>query len=130
MKRCYRCATAWVSSLREPAVKEVCPQCNAFLHCCRNCRFHHPGLHNQCEIPETGWVGDRTGCNFCDAFEFKDADAADAERVRREQARAALGDVLGGPEPTAETALRDSLLKDLPAPKDARSRLDELFGGE
>lgn len=128
MKRCHRCGTPWESTLREPAVKEICPQCNAFLHCCRNCRFHSPPLHNQCQIPNSPWVGDRTGCNFCDEFEFRDADAAEAERAAQARAREALGDVLGGVEPRPEAGVQESLLGDRPEHKDPKDRFKDLFG--
>ena len=72
MKRCQKCAKEWVSEKRQPGVKEFCPACSAYLHCCLNCRFRDKSVHNECRIPTTEWVGDRAGCNFCDEFEFAD----------------------------------------------------------
>lgn len=74
MPRCHNCGAAWVSEKKAPGPKEYCETCSAYLHCCLNCRFHTPGRHNECAIPETDWVGDRAGANFCDQFEFRDGE--------------------------------------------------------
>lgn len=92
MKACYRCGKEWVSDKRQPGVKEFCDACMAYLHCCLNCRFHDPHLHNQCKIPNTEWVGDRAGGNFCDEFEFVDAEAkVDTTKGKQEAKDAFLG---------------------------------------
>lgn len=127
MKCCHKCGAPWLSSLRVPGVKEICETCDAYLHCCRNCRHHRRGLPNQCYIPNTEAVADRAGCNFCDDFEFHDADVAAKDRDAEARARAqALG--LLGAAGGEETALRDALLEDRPARKDPRAGLDDLFG--
>jgi len=114
MKRCHRCGQEWVSEKKQPAVKEFCANCSAYLHCCLNCRFHDPGAHNECYISTTEWVGDKAGCNFCDEFEFADADAEDRAGSARARARDKLEDLFG-----SGGAPRDD---------DYRSRLDQLFG--
>ncbi|MBW7865680.1 MAG: hypothetical protein GX580_17165 [Candidatus Hydrogenedens sp.] len=70
LPRCHRCGTPWKGARPVPGFKETCPQCDAWLHCCLNCRFHTLSAHNQCAVPNTDWVGDRKGLNFCDDFEF------------------------------------------------------------
>jgi hypothetical protein len=50
MRHCHKCGTEWVSDKRVPGVKETCPNCTAYLHCCFNCRFHDRSAHNQCLI--------------------------------------------------------------------------------
>ena len=72
MKYCHQCGTEWVSEKKQPAIKETCPKCNAYLHCCLNCRFYAPHAHNKCQIPTTDWVADRSGPAFCDEFTFKE----------------------------------------------------------
>ncbi len=68
--RCHRCGTPWNAADRpRPGFKEVCESCNAYLHSCKNCRFHQPGAHNDCLIGSTEWVGDKVKANFCDEFE-------------------------------------------------------------
>ena len=96
MKRCHRCGHEWAAEKRQPAVKETCEQCNAYLHCCLNCRFREPGRPNECQIPNTEGIGDRAGCNFCDEFEFADADAAAGGDAKKGQARDAFGQLFDG----------------------------------
>lgn len=81
MFECFNCAAPWKSTLRQPAVKETCDACGAYLHCCRNCRFHRKGYPNACFIPDTEKIADKTRANFCDEFEFR--------RVAESQAEAA-----------------------------------------
>ncbi len=113
MKRCHKCGAEWVSEKKQPAVKEYCAQCGAYLHCCRNCRFHAPRVHNQCQIPNTEWVGDRAGANFCDEFEFKNDEAIAEDAGKKESARRALDQLLGGADD---------------APRKPKT-LEDLFGG-
>ena len=94
MKKCHRCGHEWVSEKKQPSVKDFCEQCSAYLHCCLNCRFYEPSLHNQCAIPTTDWVGDKEAANFCDEFEFRDADAPSAE-TGGEAARKTLEGLFG-----------------------------------
>lgn len=68
--RCHKCGAPWESDKRQPGFKEVCVKCGAYLHCCRNCRFHKVTAPNQCQIPNTEPVADRSGLNFCEEFEF------------------------------------------------------------
>lgn len=70
MYTCFNCGAQWESTLRQPAVKETCEGCGAYLHCCRNCTFHRMGYPNACYIPDTEKVADRQRANFCDEFEF------------------------------------------------------------
>jgi hypothetical protein len=97
LKKCHKCHTDWESGdKRQPGFKETCVGCNAYLHCCRNCRFHRPSAHNQCYIPNTEWVGDRSGANFCEEFEFKLSDPATGETIpAREDAKTALDTLFG-----------------------------------
>lgn len=74
MKSCYRCGNPWESiTKKQPGVKEICRKCNAYLHCCLNCRWYTPGKPNNCMIPNTDKVVDREGPNFCDDFEIKES---------------------------------------------------------
>ena len=95
MKRCHRCGTEWVSEKRQPGVKEYCANCSAYLHCCRNCRFHDTTRHNECKIPNTDWVGDRNSANFCGEFEFADTALETGGGEKEQDARRALDGLLG-----------------------------------
>ncbi len=111
--KCHKCGTPWLSEKRRPGVKDYCENCSAYLHCCRNCRFHVPSAHNQCHIPNTDWVGGREGANFCDEFEFRDSEAPSAADRERDNARAAL----------------DAIFGDVPRTKPTPKNLDDLLGG-
>lgn len=110
MKGCHSCGTEWESEAKQPAVKEYCEACTAYLHCCLNCRHYAPSAHNQCYIPTTDWVGDRRGANFCDEFEFADTEDLDRDTMEQEQAREALDDFFGGGE--ADPSSFDDLFGD------------------
>ena len=47
---------------------EVCPACDADVHCCLNCLNYDPSAHNRCREPQAEWVSDREKGNFCDYF--------------------------------------------------------------
>ena len=95
MFKCHHCGHDWNPEKRQPAYKESCEACNAYLHCCLNCRFHNPSRHNQCDIPNTDWVGDRRGANFCDEFEFRSANARSPAAHNQTRARDAVEKLLG-----------------------------------
>jgi len=116
-KNCHKCHTEWIpGEMVEPAIKETCVKCNAYLHCCKNCKFHRPSMHNQCYIPNTEWVGDRTGANFCEEFEFAVTEPAAGQAISpKEEAKAAL-DALFGKGPAA-------------GPPKAHPGFDDLFKG-
>jgi hypothetical protein len=103
MKVCHHCQYEWVSEAKKPGFKEVCEKCSSYVHCCVNCKHHNPSLHNQCAIPTTDYVGDRTGANFCEDFEFKDAhaDGGDDQSKARNKLDALFGDESDsdGPDP-------------------------------
>ncbi len=112
--RCHRCGAVWQGAAAQPGFKETCAGCGAYVHCCLNCRFRNPALHNQCAIPETDWVGDRKHLNFCEQFEF----------ARRPEAGAAPGP--GGDARDRFGALfGDGAPADPPGPKG----FEDLFRG-
>ena len=47
---------------------EVCPKCDADVHCCLNCLNYDPSAHNRCREPQSEWISDREKGNFCDFF--------------------------------------------------------------
>ena len=112
MHVCHNCGREWVSEKRQPGFKEYCDGCDAYLHCCLNCRFHQPGRHNECQIPNTDWVGDRAGANFCEQFEFKTGGPGGPDTADTRQARDKLGHLFG----------------DTPDEQAAPKSFDDLFG--
>lgn len=67
--RCYHCAAAW-DPPRKPGFNERCPQCDAFLRCCLNCRLYDPHAAGQCHSPTTERVRDKHRPSFCEEFVF------------------------------------------------------------
>jgi hypothetical protein len=47
---------------------DVCPKCDADVHCCLNCDNYDISAHNKCLEPQAEWVADREKANFCDFF--------------------------------------------------------------
>jgi hypothetical protein len=86
-------------------VRDVCEQCNAFLHCCRNCEFYERGAHNDCREANAEMVADKESGNFCDFFRLSSA----SRGGNRDQ-----------PERSATPSSRSA--------SEARSKLEALFG--
>jgi hypothetical protein len=51
--------------------QELCPSCEADLHCCLNCVFYERGLYNDCRERQAERVLDKDRSNFCDFFRFR-----------------------------------------------------------
>jgi hypothetical protein len=69
--------------------RDTCPRCGVDLHACRQCRFHEPGLANDCREPQAERVVDKARANFCDYFAPASARAA-SPAGSDDPARAAL----------------------------------------
>ena len=77
MKVCFSCGE--IQQLeRRPLRAEECSSCCAPLHCCKNCRFHDPNVHNECREDRSEMVRDREAPNFCDYFEFRKGGGVDS----------------------------------------------------
>lgn len=50
--------------------RALCDKCGSSLHCCKNCQNYKPGLPNDCKIPNTEYVADRSATNFCEDFKL------------------------------------------------------------
>lgn len=121
---CFNCQHPWESSLRQPAVKETCDTCGAYLHCCKNCKFHRKGYPNECYIPDTEKIADKARANFCDEFEFRAPPGEDASAAGP---RTAL-DELWGEEGGAPDADRQKSVKEWLTPSDKKEKgFDDLF---
>jgi hypothetical protein len=85
MGSCHQCGATILEAVR---FRDTCPSCQAYLHCCLNCRLYSPSAHNHCLSQTTEYVGDVAGVNFCEEFEFtsrKKADDAGAAKRRFDQ---------------------------------------------
>ena len=131
MKQCHKCGTPWDEPKTRPGFADACPNCQAYLHACKNCRFHDPTRHNQCRVPDTEMVSNRAGMNYCDAFEFADTPANGAGGIP-DKARDAL-DALFGEDAAGQSThdgARDFLLGDEAPRKDPHQAFDDLFGDD
>lgn len=81
---CHHCGAAWTGD-GPPRREAVCRECGSPLHCCLNCRFHDRAKHNECAEPAAEWVRDKSGANFCEYFEFRDASSIPGEDAARRQ---------------------------------------------
>lgn len=97
MRACYKCGAEIAIHGRVP-FKELCPSCESFLHCCRNCRLYDPYAHHHCMSRTTEFAADVERGNFCDEFEFRES-----EPPKSSSQRLAKGDVKEAP-PAAASA--------------------------
>ena len=89
MRVCFACGAKLTNRDRVP-FKELCPECEAFLHCCKNCRLYSPDVHNHCLSNTTEFVSDRERGNFCDEFHFReieDPNPREEKKQRTEKTR-------------------------------------------
>jgi len=67
--KCWSCG-AELNILGKISFRENCESCDTALHCCCNCVYYKPGLPNDCMVPDTDYVADRTTNNFCEEFKI------------------------------------------------------------
>ena len=67
MGSCHQCGTVIADKV---GVRDTCPTCHAFLHCCLNCRLYSASAHNHCLSSTTEYVRDVAAGNFCEEFDF------------------------------------------------------------
>ncbi len=67
---CFKCGEAIpISTGYRVGLRETCPKCDADLHCCLNCKFYDPHVHNQCRETQAEWVRYKEEANHCDYFQ-------------------------------------------------------------
>jgi hypothetical protein len=67
---CHRCGRA-IETVERVGRRDTCLHCHSDLHCCLNCGFYDPALHNQCREPHAERQVDKHAGNFCDYFSFR-----------------------------------------------------------
>jgi hypothetical protein len=85
-RACHRCGRE-VDGVERVGRRDACLGCGSDLHCCRNCRFHDPGSHNQCREPQAERQVDKEAGNFCDYFNFRDGARATVAPVDERRAK-------------------------------------------
>jgi hypothetical protein len=86
--------------------RTTCPECDADLHCCMNCRHYDESAAHECREPHAEHVVDKVASNACDLYQL--GDGAPRRRVRSRTARDAMG-ALFGDAPAPEEDPRDAL---------------------
>ena len=80
---CYRCGAAL--RIDGPVGRRTtCPDCDADLHACMNCRHWDDSAAHECREPHAEHVVDKEASNACELFQLGDG----ASRRRRGQAGA------------------------------------------
>lgn len=114
--RCFKCGDPLHFDVKIGR-RDMCPNCYAYLHCCRNCKFWDPSVHNECNENRAEFIRDREEGNFCLYFTFREVD--DGGVNDEEKAKADLKRLFGF---STEDAQRAPKTED-----DARRRLEDLF---
>ncbi|HTT71578.1 MAG TPA: hypothetical protein VMG32_10175 [Anaeromyxobacteraceae bacterium] len=87
--------------------RSTCPECDADLHACVNCRHYDESAAHACREPHAEHVLDKVASNPCDLFML--GDGASRRKARSRAARDALGALFGEcPRPEEEDP-RDAL---------------------
>ena len=114
--KCYKCSEELHFDVKIGR-RDMCPNCYAYLHCCRNCQQWDPTVHNQCLEDRAEFIRDRDEGNFCLYFSFKAQNTEGTSEA--DQAKAKLEKMFG-----------ISMNKVAAAPKtedDAKKKLEALF---
>lgn len=61
---CWQCG----QNIEKIGFRAFCARCGAYLHSCKGCKYFQEGLANDCRIPGTDRIADRSANNFCDEF--------------------------------------------------------------
>lgn len=89
---CYKCSREIVIDYR-PRREDTCPDCLAYLHCCRNCQFYDVRSPNQCREPMAVPVKEKDQANVCHYFEPSKTKPNQTEKRHRDDARKKLEDL-------------------------------------
>ncbi len=102
---CYGCGAAL--RIDGPVGRRTtCPDCDADLHSCLNCRHYDESAAHQCREPHAEQVVDKDSSNACDLFQL--GDGASRRRASSRAARDQLGALFGeAPRPSEDA--RDAL---------------------
>lgn len=118
--QCYKCEEELVFEVKIGRL-DTCPNCSAYLHSCRNCRFWSPSAHNQCTENQGEFIRDREAGNFCGFFQFRVMGEDNSSQI--DSAKARLEALFGkGPSTPSLTPVAPQSAEDA-----ARARLEALF---
>lgn len=66
--KCWNCQELLTQTERKISFRALCEKCGSALHCCKNCKYYAPGRPNDCAVPGTDYISDRSANNFCEEF--------------------------------------------------------------
>ena len=116
MFRCYKCGDELVFDVKIGR-RDMCPNCYAYLHCCKNCKFWDSSVHNECVENRSEFIRDREEGNFCLYFTFNESDETSASEA--DAAKEKLAQLFGGGMQPEQKAPQTA--------DDAKARLEALF---
>ena len=102
---CYGCG-ATLSIDGPVGRRTTCPECDADLHACINCRHYNESSARECREPHAERIVDKEASNPCDLFQL--GDGASRRRKSASDARDRLR-ALFGDAPAKEESPRDAL---------------------
>lgn len=117
---CYKCKEELVFEVKIGR-RDTCPNCAAYLHCCYNCKFWDPNVHNQCTENQGEFIRDRAEGNFCLYFTF--LPLGEDRSSEADSAKAKLAALFGGGASASSGPGAGAPSKE----DDARARLEALF---
>lgn len=119
---CWHCGAS-LSELTLPLSRfDVCKQCRAELHVCKQCIFHDVTVAKQCREPIAEEVRDKQRANYCDYFVIRhDAFRPVATEVVQ-QARSQLDALFSNTDTAADAVTGEQTAADA-----ARAALNDLF---
>lgn len=124
--QCYKCQEELVFDVKIGRL-DTCPNCSAYLHSCRNCRFWSLAAHNQCTENQGEFIRDREAGNFCNWFAFRIMGEDTSAEINATKAKldALFG---GGAAKPAAPANPWATQASAKSPEDeARAKLEALF---
>jgi len=60
----------------------MCPRCDSFLHCCKNCSLYDETANQKCKSPTVENVREKDRGNFCEEFRFRDLETTKVAKPR------------------------------------------------
>ena len=123
---CYKCEEELVFDVKIGRL-DTCPNCGAYLHSCRNCRFWSISAHNQCIENQGEFIRDREAGNFCGFFQFRVVGEDASAEINAHKAK--LDAMFGGggsAKPTVSWGAPEGGKTERPEDA-ARAKLDALF---
>jgi len=103
---CYGCG-AGLSVDGPIGRRSTCPECDADLHACMNCRHYDESAAHECREPHADHMIDKVASNACDLFQL--GDGASRRRGKSRAARDLLGALFGEAPQQEEEDPRDAL---------------------